>query len=135
LFAELFNIHNWSFRMRSLQALAIASLVAIAGCGGDSNTAPGGTGDPGGTPGPIETNAVSVVNDAFGPSSILVTSGMTVTWTLASNAVQHNVTFSDGPTSGNLNANGTYKRTFNAAGTFPYHCTIHPGMNGMVTVK
>jgi plastocyanin len=30
---------------------------------------------------------------------------------------------------------GTYTRTFNTAGAYPYHCTIHPGMSGSVTVQ
>ncbi len=29
---------------------------------------------------------------------------------------------------------GQYSHTFNATGTFNYHCTVHSGMNGSVTV-
>ncbi|MEP6491135.1 MAG: plastocyanin/azurin family copper-binding protein [bacterium] len=112
--------------MRSLHLFAIASLIAVAACGSDSNTAPEV---------PTSTNAVSVVNDAFTPANIQISAGTTVTWTLAANAVQHNVTFSDGVASANLNAGATYTRTFATAGTFSYHCTIHAGMNGSVTVK
>jgi plastocyanin len=28
----------------------------------------------------------------------------------------------------------TFSRTFSTAGTFTYHCTIHPGMVGTVSV-
>ncbi|HTE44983.1 MAG TPA: plastocyanin/azurin family copper-binding protein [Gemmatimonadaceae bacterium] len=112
--------------MRSLQFFAFASLIAVAACGSDSNTAPEV---------PTSTNAVAVADFAFTSSSIQVTPGTTVTWTLAANASQHNVTFSDGIASANLNAGAKFTRTFATAGTFAYHCTIHPQMTGTVTVK
>jgi len=37
--------------------------------------------------------------------------------------------------SGTIAAGGTFSRTFTAAGSFPYHCAIHPGMIGTVTVQ
>lgn len=112
--------------MRSLHVFSIASLLAVAACGSDSTTAPST---------PVLTNAVGVSNNEFSVPSIQVSAGTTVTWTWASNAVEHNVTFNDGPTSGNRGANATFTRTFASAGTFSYHCTIHSGMNGTVTVK
>ena len=37
---------------------------------------------------------------------------------------------------GNLPSSGnTYSHMFNTAGTFNYHCTIHPGMNGSIVVQ
>lgn len=33
-----------------------------------------------------------------------------------------------------LQQGGSFAHTFAAAGTFPYHCTIHSGMAGSVTV-
>ena len=32
--------------------------------------------------------------------------------------------------SGNVAPSGTFDHTFNTAGTFPYHCTIHSAMTG-----
>jgi plastocyanin len=38
--------------------------------------------------------------------------------------------------SGNIAASvGIYSHTFAAAGTYPYHCSIHPAMTGLVTVN
>ena len=36
--------------------------------------------------------------------------------------------------SGNIEAGGTFEFTFTEAGTFPFHCDIHPSMTGTVTV-
>jgi copper binding plastocyanin/azurin family protein len=37
--------------------------------------------------------------------------------------------------SGSIAPGGTFPRTFSSAGTFQYHCTIHPGMVGTVNVQ
>jgi plastocyanin len=45
------------------------------------------------------------------------------------------VVFDDGVSSG-LQDQGTYSRTFTAAGTYPYHCAVHGlAMAGSVTVN
>jgi plastocyanin len=45
------------------------------------------------------------------------------------------VVFDDGVSSG-LQDQGTYSRTFKAAGTYPYHCAVHGlAMAGSVTVN
>ena len=115
--------------MRSLKCLTLASLIAAAACGSDSTTAPSAPSTP------VVSNAVSVSDDRFSSPNIQVAPGTTVTWTWASNASQHNVSFSDGTTSGNRGANATFTRTFATPGTFSYNCTLHSGMNGTVTVK
>ena len=74
-------------------------------------------------------------NNLFTPANIQVSPGTTVTWTWSSDAITHNVTFTDGAKSGDQGANATYSRTFAATGTFNYSCTIHPGMSGSVLVK
>jgi plastocyanin len=72
----------------------------------------------------------------FEPASVTITAGGTVTWNFAGTA--HNVTF-DGaaPQGGNVptTANSSVSRTFATAGTYAYHCTIHSGMNGTITVQ
>lgn len=80
---------------------------------------------------------MTVSNDRFDPSAISITKGTTVTWTWSSDAVTHNVTFSDSNISGsdNLGAGATFSKTFPNAGTFSYHCTLHAGMSGTITVQ
>ena len=62
--------------------------------------------------------------------------GQTVAWRNA-DSITHNATDNGGRfNSGNLNAGGTSTPvTMNTAGTFTYHCTIHPGMIGTLTVQ
>ena len=72
----------------------------------------------------------------FEPSSVTITAGGTVTWNIAATA--HNVTFDNAaPAGGNIatTANSSASRTFANPGTYAYHCTIHGGMNGEVTVQ
>ena len=80
------------------------------------------------------TASVSIKNMAFNPGSLSVTTGATVTWT-NSDTTLHTVTADDGSfTSGNIAIGATYSRVFNTAGTFSYHCILHPEMTGKVVV-
>jgi plastocyanin len=77
---------------------------------------------------------VSIKNMAFNPASLSVTAGATVTWTNSDTTI-HTVTADDGSfNSGNIAIGATYSRVFNTAGTFSYHCMIHPEMTGKVMV-
>jgi plastocyanin len=76
----------------------------------------------------------------FVPANLTVTLGTTVTWQWVDQAAAHNVVPDDGstpPPSGTLtDAPHSYQYTFNALGTFHYHCQLHgaTGMVGTVTV-
>ena len=78
---------------------------------------------------------VSIVNMTFTPASITVTPGTTVTWNNIDD-MTHTVTADDNSfNSGNIGAGGSFVKTFSVAGTFTYHCSIHPSMTGKVVVK
>ena len=81
------------------------------------------------------TASVAISNFAFTPASQTVTVGDTVTWT-NNGAAPHTVTSDTGTTldSGNMATNATYSKVFTAAGTYPYHCAIHPAMVASVIV-
>jgi plastocyanin len=104
-----------------------AVAVAVAGCSGSDS--PTGTGDLPAGP------TVAVTNNQFSPSPINVALNGTVTWQWNSGGVTHNVTFEDGPTSGNMSS-GSFPRKFDVAGSYHYVCTIHAaeGMSGVVNV-
>jgi plastocyanin len=87
---------------------------------------------------PPTSGAVSLQNIAFNPSSVVVQNGSSVTWTWNDNPTSHNVTFTSGPTprpadSGTM-PTGTYTATFTTVGSYGYHCTLHSGMSGTITV-
>ena len=111
-------------------AVVLAAGTACGGGDGDGYT----TGTGGGGGGGSTSNSIAVRNNQFAPPATTVPPGTTVTWTWAAGVANHDVTFSDGPASPTQNA-GTFQRAFAAAGTFPYHCTQHAGMNGTITVK
>ena len=71
---------------------------------------------------------------AFHPGSITATVGDTISWTNEDSA-PHTATANDGSfDTGTLPKGGSGSHTFTTAGTFSYHCTIHPSMHGTVTV-
>jgi plastocyanin len=45
------------------------------------------------------------------------------------------VTFNEGPDCGRIGQGASVSRTFDAAGTFAYHCAIHASMKGTVVVE
>jgi plastocyanin len=82
----------------------------------------------------LAADSVSISGSTFSPSRALALVGDTVVWTNNDAFKEHNVTFEDGETSGNLGKGARYSRTFPSAGTFGYRCTLHQGMSGSVAV-
>ena len=107
--------------MRKLLLLASLTLA----CGDDDPVDPGDGAD---------EFTVSVENNVFNPSAITVPVASTVTWQWNSAGVAHNVVFEDGTGSSSTMTTGTHQRTFSQTGDYAYVCTIHPGMNGSVSV-
>ena len=135
--------------MKRWLALLLACLalgLVVAGCGDDDDDDGGGAQT---TEQPAEDSGgggddataggggeVVMKGIKFVPPKITVAAGDTVTWT-NEDTVGHDVTgdsFSSGD-SGGLQNGDTFKFTFKKAGTFDYVCTVHPGMEGSVTVK
>lgn len=90
----------------------------------------------GGTQGRV---AIDVGDNFFSPSSVIVTrseAGAAITWNWTG-ARLHNVTFDDGAAGSSNQTTGTFERTFTAAGTFSYFCSIHgrSAMSGTITVR
>ena len=78
--------------------------------------------------------AVTIQNFAFSPATATVAVGSTVTWT-NDDSTAHTVTFDAGPNCGQLSSGATTTATFSAAGSYAYHCSIHPSMKGTVVVQ
>src|SRR5262249_31556213 len=83
----------------------------------------------------IPVGAASLRNQAYTPDEVSVAAGTTVTW-MNTDYVSHTTT-ADGTgwNSGTVVPGGQFSFTFQTAGTFPYHCAIHPGMVGTVVVR
>ena len=87
---------------------------------------------------PIPANVVIIRNFAFSPSTITVPNGESVTWVNceATPGLAHTATSDAGSwRSGLLPPLTSYARTFDQAGSFPYHCEPHPGMKATVVVQ
>jgi len=71
----------------------------------------------------------------FVPDTVTVKAGTTVTWINKDNA-PHTVTADDGSfESGSLGNSQSWSKTFDKAGTFTYHCSIHASMKGTIKVE
>ena len=81
------------------------------------------------------TSTVSIDNFSFGPQTLTVKAGTTVTWTNADDS-PHTVREKDGKfKSAAIDTDDTFSQTFTAPGEYEYVCSIHPRMVGKVVVK
>jgi plastocyanin len=147
---------------RTLVALTLlaAAGVLAAGCGGNnagsggygagggssatteapSATDSGGRGGYGGGPTtsgagtPAGGTAVAIDNFAFSPATLNAKMGQQVTWT-NKQGVAHTVTANAGAFNHPMPSGATFSFTFTKAGTFAYHCTIHPSMQATIAVS
>ena len=139
-------------RLVLLFLVALSVLVLLTACGG-SSTGTGGTTPTIGTTTPPAATATQAGNAqtvmiitkssgtfAFSPASLTIKAGTTVTWKNTT-AVAHTVTSDDGTSFDSGTANlitaqsGTFSFTFSKAGTFAYHCAIHPFMKATIIVQ
>ena len=115
-----------------LSAASAAALVALAACGG------GGGGDstaPTTQPSPAQATVSATSGNTFNPTSVTIRPGGKVEFEFESTA--HTVVFTTAagaPADIPSSTNTTVERSFAAAGTYGFHCTLHPGMSGTVVV-
>ena len=130
-------------------SFALLATLTLVACGGTSTnssqpsptatqpsptTAATATSQPSGT----VVNVKIVEKDEkymFDPATLTIKKGTQVVWTNMSDA-PHTVTSDNGTfnTSSNLAEKQTFMFTFSTAGTFTYHCNIHPYMKATITV-
>jgi plastocyanin len=116
-------------------ALVLVLLVAACGSGSTNTTAPGGGTTAVTTPGSGATVHVTMTNRSYDPATLTIKVGDTVTW-VNQDAPQHDVVADNGEFKSQLFDKGqSFSFTFTTAGTYPYHCTIHPGMVGTIIVQ
>jgi len=79
--------------------------------------------------------ASTLGNRAYSPPELNIATGTTVTWTNTDSVAHTSTSDAPGWNSGSVAPGGQFSTSFQAAGTFPYHCAIHPGMTGTVVVR
>jgi plastocyanin len=113
--------------------------MAIAGVAGSALSAPKPSALPTGAPAGAQqapaAAEVKIDNFSFGPATLTVAVGTTVTWT-NNDDIPHTVV-STGKVfkSKVLDTNEKFSFTFAKAGEYPYFCSIHPKMTGKVVVQ
>lgn len=107
-------------------ALAVAPVVAAAGParagGGCHEGATEGTG-----------STIRIVDACFTPTILQVKPGETVTW-VNDDTFVHNITANGWGHFDDLQPLARYSATFDQDGLYPFACTLHPGMSGVLVV-
>jgi plastocyanin len=124
--------------------LAVLGATTLAGCSSDSTN----INQPSGLP----PNGISIVlgaqnlgTAAFSPNPLAIplADGGVAEWfnndrtagSYGTTGTAHNITADDDSfASGVLSPGQSFEATFTAAGTYHYHCSIHPAMKGTVIV-
>ena len=127
-----------SVRMRSrtytLLSTAAVAAVLVTGCGG-SGSGPSATAAPsaGGSSG--TASAITISNFKFSPGTLRVQDGAIKV--ANDDSAPHTVTADDGHSfdSGTVDSGASTTIRAPAAGTYSYHCTIHPFMKGKLVVQ
>jgi plastocyanin len=85
---------------------------------------------------PSAANAeVKIDNFSFGPETVTVPVGATVTW-INRDDIPHTVVSTDGVFKSKVrDTDEKFSYTFTKAGTYSYFCSVHPKMTGKVVVK
>lgn len=112
--------------MRSIIASISSAAVVLAGLG-TLASASASSAQP-------AIKAVAISDYSFKPATITIAPGTRVVWTQKDDD-PHTVTADDGSfDSKGLGQGDTYAHVFAKAGRYPYHCSAHPFMKGVVIV-
>ena len=128
------EINSMMYRfIRTTFIITIALSFAFLGCNNGSTSPYGGSTST--TTTKASPNTVAMTNFTFSPSSLTITKGTVVTWQ-NNDGVAHTSTSDNGVwDTGNILPAGNKTTTFGTAGTFAYHCTVHPMMTGTIVVQ
>jgi plastocyanin len=129
---------------RPIGTLVIAAVFAACSGGGNPTAAPAGSSGGGGAAGGAPcadssgTTTVSAAMQgfAFTPNQITAKVGDVITWDNKDTA-PHGVALDDGSCkmSNAVQAGQKGSLTFTKAGTYPFHCFVHPNMKGTITIS
>ena len=138
--SALFNHRRRIFARAGIGALTAVAMAALVSCLSDRTTVTGVDASACNVQLPSAAFGSTVVvirNFTFSPAQVHVAVGQKVTWVNceAPGSDSHTSTADAGKWSSPVLASGAVFTTdLAAAGTFSYHCEIHPGMTGRVVV-
>jgi plastocyanin len=137
-------------RRLTIPGLAIAALIALAGCSSGSTSTPNALASAAAPSAAAPSTAapsaaasapaagaaaVAIKDFTFNPATIQAKVGQNITWT-NQDSTPHTVTLDDKSVdSGNIATGATFSHAFTQAGSYPYHCEIHKQMVGTITVS
>ncbi len=115
-------------RILGIGAVALLA-VPLAACAGGAKPKPV----------PSDTGAepavtVTVIDNRYEPAEVEIEPGEAVRWVFKGK-MEHDVVAKDGSFVSELMTTGEYVKRFDEAGEFPYDCSVHPEMTGVVRVK
>ena len=115
-------------RARWIFAIAVASvaLLLVALRGSDASA--------GEVAQASRAKSVNIANFAFKPGNLTVAKGTKVTFS-NSDGVPHTATRAGSFDTGRISPGGSKSVKLARAGTFAYHCSIHPSMHGKIVVR
>ncbi len=116
-----------------------AVIVLLVACSSSNPGGPSGGGGGGGN-----ANSVTVripltdyggnQTPSFTPVQVTIPVGGRVNWS-NSDSVGHTTTSDTNIWNGSIGPGGSFSRTFDTPGNYPYSCTVHNGMSGQVIVQ
>ena len=83
-----------------------------------------------------KTYEIQIKSFAFNPGTLTINKGDSIVWTNTDSA-SHTIISDSGSevSSQSLSTGQSYSHTFNTAGTYAYHCSVHPSMKASIIVK
>jgi plastocyanin len=125
-------------RSRTYTLLSTAAVAAVfaTGCGGGGGSDPSAAAAPSPGGSSATPSAITISNFKFSPGTLRVKNGARIK-VANDDSAPHTVTADDGHSfdSGTVDSGASTTIPAPAAGTYSYHCTIHPFMKGKLVVK
>lgn len=116
--------------------LLVPTLIILLAAGCNAKTVPANSNTV--SESPVELNSVKIKDYKFGPATLTIKKGTTVTWenqdTAHHNVVAQGDNAATGPKSKLLAQGEKYSYTFNTVGNYDYLCEPHPYMTGSIVV-
>ncbi len=110
--------------------IGVVAVVAVLGSACGSSTSPASSCGSSGA----NANVNTASSNSFSPNTATITHGQTVCWQNSS-SVAHTVTDDGGAFDTDLPVGQIFVHTYATAGTYAYHCKLHAGMTGAITVN